>query len=299
MRRRTSEEPKIKLEHDVEPKVKTEFDVEPKVEVKGVSITPESPFPGHMRPTPEECRAARDALAALHGEPGRHKLAELEEKTAAADSLHTHSQQTVLDSLVRTILSQNTTDATSHRAFASLKAAFPGEKGWAEVLRAPSGKVEESIRMGGLAEIKTERIKAILATLLEERGKICMEYLREMSDDAIKAELSRFKGVGKKTVACVLMFCLAREEFPVDTHVWRISKSLGWVPAKATRDTTYEHLNVRVPPDVRYDLHVLMVEHGKRCPRCASNGKPRKESHGDCPLVNLKELAARLKPQDV
>lgn len=49
----------------------------------------------------------------------------------------------------------------------------------------------------------------------------------------------------------------------------------------------------------RYDLHVLMVEHGKRCPRCASNGKPRKESHGDCPLVNLKELAAKLKAQDV
>lgn len=45
-------------------------------------------------------QAARDALAALHGEPGQHKLAELEEKTAAADSLHTHSQQTVLDSLV-------------------------------------------------------------------------------------------------------------------------------------------------------------------------------------------------------
>ena len=37
----------------------------------------------------------------------------------------------------------------------------------------------------------------------------------------------------------------------------------------------------------RYDLHVLLVEHGKRCARCASNGKPRKESHGDCPLVNL------------
>lgn len=54
-----------------------------------------------------------------------------------------------------------------------------------------AGKVEESIRMGGLAEIKTARIKAILATLLEERGKICMEYLREMSDDEIKAELSR------------------------------------------------------------------------------------------------------------
>ena len=32
---------------------------------------------------------------------------------------------------------------------------------------------------------------------------------------------------------------------------------------------------------------MLLVEHGKRCVRCASNGKPRKESHGDCPLINL------------
>ena len=61
-RRRKSEEPRIRLEHDVEPKVKTEFDVEPKVEVKGVSITPETPFPGHMRPSPEECRVRLTAV---------------------------------------------------------------------------------------------------------------------------------------------------------------------------------------------------------------------------------------------
>ena len=42
----------------------------------------------------------------------------------------------------------------------------------------------------------------------------------------------------------------------------------------------------------RYDLHVLLVEHGKRCTRCASNGKPRKESHGPCPLVNIQASAA-------
>ena len=42
---------------------------------------------------------------------------------------------------------------------------------------------------------------------------------RELDDEAIKAELTRFKGVGAKTVACVLMFCLERPEFPVDVHV--------------------------------------------------------------------------------
>ena len=61
----------------------------------------------------------------------------------------------------------------------------------------------------------------------------------------------RFKGVGAKTVACVMMFCLARDEFPVDTHVWRISKKLGWVPGKANRDDTYRHMNIRVPADIR------------------------------------------------
>ena len=61
----------------------------------------------------------------------------------------------------------------------------------------------------------------------------------------------RFKGVGSKTVACVLMFCLGSHEFPVDTHVWRIAKSLGWVPGAASREDTYEHLNRRVPDDIK------------------------------------------------
>ena len=54
-----------------------------------------------------------------------------------------------------------------------------------------TGKVEAAIRMGGLADIKSERIKAILATLLQERGQICLEYLRDMQDEAIKVELTR------------------------------------------------------------------------------------------------------------
>ena len=72
-----------------------------------------------------------------------------------------------------------------------------------------------------------------------------------MPDEEIKAQLMRFKGVGAKTVACVLMFCLQRAEFPVDTHVWRISKALGWVAPAATHDQAYAHLNERVPTDIK------------------------------------------------
>ena len=49
-----------------------------------------------------------------------------------------------------------------------------------------------------------------------------MEYMREMGDEEVKTELRRFKGVGAKTISCVLMFCLKRADFPVDTHVWKI-----------------------------------------------------------------------------
>ena len=64
-------------------------------------------------------------------------------------------------------------------------------------------------------------------TLLEERGELSLEYLHGLGTEAAKAELTRFKGVGPKTVACVLMFTLRRAEFPVDAHVWKIALALG------------------------------------------------------------------------
>lgn len=144
----------------------------------------------------------------------------------------TPPRKTVLDSLVGTILSQNTTDTNSRRAFDILKSRFPT---WQSVRVAEARHVEDAVKCGGLAEIKVARIRTILNTLAEERGETCMEYLRDMTDEEAKRELSRFKGVGPKTVSCVLMFCLRRAEFPVDTHVWKIAAGLGWVPKSASR----------------------------------------------------------------
>lgn len=94
-------------------------------------------------------------------------------------------------------------------------------------------------------------LQVILNTLKSERGECSLEHLQQRTDEEIKAELERFKGVGKKTIACVLMFCLDRHEFPVDTHVWRITKAMGWVPSKATRDEAYSHLNARIPDHLK------------------------------------------------
>ena len=215
------------------------------------------PYPNHMHPPADEVRAVHDGLAMLHPEVCSRKL-----DAAKKDDGGCGSRKLVLDALVGTILSQNTTDVNSHRAFLALKTAFPT---WEAVRAAPNAEIEDAIRQGGLAATKTVRIKAILDTLHAERGEpLSLEHMRELSDADVKAELKRFKGVGAKTVSCVLLFCLGRADFPVDTHVWKIALALNWVPKTADRDGTYEHLNLRVADELKYALHVLLVEHGKQ-----------------------------------
>ena len=74
--------------------------------------------------------------------------------------------------------------------------------------------------------------------LKDERGECSLEHFWELSTERVKMELGRFKGIGPKTISCVLMFCLQRPEFPVDTHVWKIARALKWVPPSATREET-------------------------------------------------------------
>lgn len=69
-----------------------------------------------------------------------------------------------------------------------------------KVLAAESKALENAIRCGGLAPTKVSCIKNLLSCLLEKKGKLCLEYLRELSVNEIKAELSQFKGIGPKTV---------------------------------------------------------------------------------------------------
>ena len=157
-------------------------------------------------------------------------------------------------------------------ARAALRRRAVPRPGAPQVRDAPTADVATAIRVGGLADIKAGRIQTILRTLTEEQHGVdapaeaqpSLEHLRDMDDEAIKDSLTRFKGVGPKTVSCVLMFALNRQDFPVDTHVWQLARTLGWVPKSATREQTYEHLNRVVPNELKHDLHVLMVEHGKR-----------------------------------
>lgn len=196
----------------------------------------------------------------------------------------------VIKALIGTILSQNTSGRNSSGAKASLDGAF-GRNNFAAIASAPRADVVEAIRHGGLANKKAATIQNVLNSIKDKHGEYSLQYLAEpddsgklISDEDVMKELISYDGVGPKTASCVLLFCLGRDSFAVDTHVFRLSKVLGWVPPKADRVLTQAHLDLRIPADLKYGLHVLMIQHGRVCKGCRTTGS------GDCILkAYLKE----------
>lgn len=181
-----------------------------------------------------------------------------------------------LDELVLGVLSQNTSDVNSGRAFASLRKAFPG---WESVAKAPSSRVEEAIRPGGLAPTKSVRLKAMLAEILKRRGSFNLTFLREAPLDEAEAWLESLPGVGPKTAAVMLLFSLGRPAFPVDTHVHRVLLRLGLAAPNASATQAQATWERRLAPDEVYPFHMYLIVHGRRT--CVAR-RPR------CPECNLR-----------
>jgi endonuclease-3 len=181
-----------------------------------------------------------------------------------------------LESLIVTILSQNTNDVNRDKAYRSLKERFAS---WEEMANASEREIAEAIRVGGLANIKSRRIKEILRSLKQERGDFDLSFLRDLPPEKAEKVLLSHKGVGLKTAKIVLLFSLGRNVFPVDTHVHRLSRRLGFVPETATREKTHEVMGRLVPPRKMYSFHLNLITHGRkicnarspRCPDCLLN----------------------------
>lgn len=168
-----------------------------------------------------------------------------------------------LGELVATILSQHTSDINSERAYRQLRAAFPS---WEQVRDAPTADVIEAIRSGGLAQQKAERIQQILRILTErlDNAPLTLDSLDGMPLDEGLTWLRRLPGVGPKTAACVLLFALGKPAFPVDTHVWRVTKRLGLIGPRASAESAQETLQALIPPEWRHTMHIDLIRHGRQ-----------------------------------
>jgi endonuclease III len=163
--------------------------------------------------------------------------------------------------LVLTILSQNTSDTNSGRAFMRLKADFPD---WESVLAADEDEIARAIQVGGLAAQKAPRIKAALAEIVARNGSLDLTALRDMPVDKAREWLISLPGVGPKTAACILLFALGRPALPVDTHVHRVSARLGLIPKGTTAERAHAELEGVVPKRLYYAFHISLIKHGRR-----------------------------------
>jgi len=178
-----------------------------------------------------------------------------------------------LDELVSTILSQNTNDANRDRAFVALRRRFPT---WELVRDADPKVVVAAIRPAGLANQKGPRIQTVLKEITAERGSLDLTFLKELPLEQARSWLMRFKGVGPKTAAIVLLFSLGRPAFPVDTHIYRVTGRIGLRPEKMSVEEAHPYLEGLFPAEAYYAAHLNLIRLGREvcaarrpaCERC-------------------------------
>jgi len=187
------------------------------------------------------------------------------------------SFQPPLDELVFTILSQNTTDTNRDRAWASLWQRF---ESWEQIAAARVDTIAAAIKIGGLHKVKARRIKDILKQIKKQRGGFDLDDLEELDIDAARAEVGAYKGIGDKSVNCILLFSLGLPAFPVDTHVHRIFRRLGILETKDLGKANRDSQRL-VPDEITYPLHMNVIRYGREVchaqrPKC-----------WDCDIVDL------------
>ncbi|OKL62675.1 hypothetical protein UA08_01340 [Talaromyces atroroseus] len=229
-----------------------------------------SPFPGFLHPTPGECEEVCRLLTSMHGEIKAPTKVPQPSLTVTGCG----EVPSVLDALIRTVLSGATTGANSARAFKGLVDRFgilesgigKGSVDWNAVRTAPINEVFEAMKSGGLATTKSKYIKGILNMVYEgnlarkaayqatdnETDKplpagaeneskaqkdveialtneniLSLDWIHALDKEQAMLELIKYPGIGPKTAACVILFCLQRPCFAVDTHIFRIYLLVG------------------------------------------------------------------------
>src|SRR3569833_400222 len=293
-----------------------------------------SPFPEFPGPTAADCEEDVHLLTELHGEI----LPPDQDPEPSLEITGCGEVPSVLDAMIRTLLSAHTSANTSALAFKGLVKRFgtidngagKGSVDWQKVYRASAGDVTDSIKGGGLGGIKGQHIKKILDKVYEvsiarrqqpllvlesnqgdskvglkaetddkkdttdttdttDDVELSLEDIRDMEPELAMLEMTNFSGIGVKTAACVLLFCLQKPCFADDTHVWRICRWLKWAPMTATRDQVFSHCEVHIPAHLKYTLHQLFVRHGRECKRCNAMKTTDDTELPPCPIDHLLE----------
>lgn len=177
-----------------------------------------------------------------------------------------------LENLMRTILSQNTTDENRDRAYDTLRRTYPT---WEKVMRAKSENVQDAIKIAGLAKQKGPTMQNFLKWLHKEYGTLSLDFLKNMDADEAIQLLVQHKGIGIKTAYIVLAFACNQDLCAVDTHVYRTMQRMGILDERCSREKAHAELRPLIPKNKARAFHVNLLDLGKtichaRTPDCVA-----------------------------
>lgn len=210
------------------------------------------------------------------------------EATGPVDPSGAYGDQPAFECLVRTILSQNTTDSASLPAHRSLLEQYDDGTLAPALAAADHDELAETIQSAGLYNQKAGRIIDAAAWILEEFGsaEAFDEFVTEADPETVRETLLSVGGVGPKTADCVLLFAGGRKGvFPVDTHIHRVARRLGIAPADADHEAARAALESTVPPADCGFGHTAMLQFGRDY--CSARQPVCLDGPDACPLADL------------
>lgn len=180
------------------------------------------------------------------------------------------------EALVETIISQNTTDRNTERAFEALSKQFEIKP--EALAEAQTSEIEQYLKVAGLYKNKAKSIKQVSQIILEKfHGTL--EFILSLPFEEARKTLLQFPGVGPKTADVVLLFAAKQPTIPVDTHVNRVAKRLGLAPENADYETVRNSLQSLYSVHDYLAVHLFLIAHGRKfckarqplCSKCPLN----------------------------
>jgi len=174
--------------------------------------------------------------------------------------------------LIHTILSQNTNDRNSDAAMKKLRRNY---KITPEALsKANVDELIPCIRSAGLYTTKAPRIIEV-SRIIKERYHGRLTAILNLPYAEAKETLMNLPGVGPKTADILLAFVAKHPVIPVDTHVARVTKRLGIAPKNANYERVRTSLEALISPADRIRVHLCVIAFGREIckaprPRCAN-----------------------------
>ena len=223
-----------------------------------------SPYPDFGHPTVKECQIAHRVLGEMH-------QSEVDKEFEDPDTPETIPH--VLDAMIVGVLSQATGWSNAKRAMAGMREAYGSVFAYDNIIKGGMDKLRDALKPGGLHVRKSGLIMGILDQVKKEYPDWNMDRLFDVDDQVAMQELIKYKGIGPKSASVVMTWCLKRKSFTVDTHVYRIAGLWKWRPESAPREKTQAHLDAVIPDELKFDLHFLLIQHGRVCPACRGGAK--------------------------